>query len=74
MQAERNTFRSPAELLKKLGTDKKEKAVVQREEWFRWLMRFRNDALIIMSIICLQLPFELAYAHLYEVIASDLLK
>ncbi|PIN11767.1 hypothetical protein CDL12_15633 [Handroanthus impetiginosus] len=66
---------SPTELMKKQSTDrKKEKAVFQREEWFKWLMRFRNDAFIILSIICLQLPFELAYAHLYEVIGSDLLK
>ncbi|KAL7100063.1 hypothetical protein ACP275_09G125200 [Erythranthe tilingii] len=66
---------TPTELMKKQISDRtKEKANFQREEWFRWLMRFRNDAFIIMSIICLQLPFELAYAHLYEVIRSDLLK
>lgn len=63
------------ELVKKWGSDKiKEKEVFQREEWVGRLMRFRNDAFIILSIICLQLPFELAYAHLYEVIRSDLMK
>ncbi|XP_028756261.1 anoctamin-like protein At1g73020 [Neltuma alba] len=63
------------ELIKLLDTDKmKGKEVFQRHEWFGRLMRFRNDAIIIVSIICLQLPFELAYAHLYEVIDSDLIK
>lgn len=56
-------------------TDKpKEKELFQREEWFGRLKRLRNDAIIITSIICLQLPFELAYAHLYEVIESDIVK
>ncbi|KAL6496974.1 hypothetical protein OROGR_028903 [Orobanche gracilis] len=74
-QTEQSTCQSPTELLKKERTDRmKEKAIFQREEWFRWIMRVRNDAFIIMTIICLQLPFELAYAHLYEVIGSDLLK
>ncbi|CAI9766121.1 unnamed protein product [Fraxinus pennsylvanica] len=74
-QMEQSSLESPAELMKKRGMDNmKEKAFFQREEWFRWLMRFRNDAIIILSIICLQLPFELAYAHLYEVIGSDFLK
>jgi anoctamin-10 len=27
-----------------------------------------------MSIICLQLPFELAYAHIFEIITSDIIK
>ncbi|KAL3632903.1 hypothetical protein CASFOL_025887 [Castilleja foliolosa] len=74
-QTEHSTCRSPTELMKKQNTDRmRDKANFQREEWFRWLMRVRNDVFIIMSIICLQLPFELAYAHLYEVIGSDLLK
>ncbi|KZV31827.1 anoctamin-like protein-like [Dorcoceras hygrometricum] len=66
---------NPKEIMKKQEAIKmKEKAFFQKEEWIRWLMRFRNDAFIITSIICLQLPFELAYAHLYEVIDSDFLK
>lgn len=74
-QTEQSSLESPAEVMKKRGTDSmKEKAFFQREEWFRWLKRFRNDAIILLSIICLQLPFELAYAHLYEVIGSDFLK
>ncbi|XP_031254946.1 anoctamin-like protein At1g73020 isoform X2 [Pistacia vera] len=69
------SVQSPVELMKKMGMDKtQEKQLYQRYEWLGYLMRFRNDAIIILSIICLQLPFELAYAHLYEVIGSDLLK
>lgn len=63
------------ELIKVFETDKaKEKEVFQRHEWFGRFMRFRNDAIIIFSIICLQLPFELAYAHLYEVVGSSVIK
>ncbi|XP_076958087.1 anoctamin-like protein At1g73020 [Bidens hawaiensis] len=51
-----------------------EKEKFQRDEWLGHMLRFRNDAIIILSIICLQLPFELAYAHLYEIIGSDIMK
>ncbi|KAH9664782.1 Anoctamin-like protein [Citrus sinensis] len=65
----------PVEVIKTLGTDKaREKELYQRHEWLGHLMRFRNDVFVILSIICLQLPFELAYAHLYEVIGSDIIK
>ncbi|XVF86771.1 hypothetical protein PTKIN_Ptkin18bG0069600 [Pterospermum kingtungense] len=68
-------FSVSMELIKDLGIDKtKEKEAFQRYEWFGYLKRFRNDAFVILSIICLQLPFELAYAHLYEVIESDIMK
>ncbi|XP_057505111.1 anoctamin-like protein At1g73020 isoform X1 [Actinidia eriantha] len=67
-------LQSPVELIKKWGSDKTKEELFQREEWTGRLMRFRNDAIVILSIICLQLPFELAYAHLYEVIGSDLMK
>ncbi|KAH6790136.1 anoctamin-like protein [Perilla frutescens var. frutescens] len=75
VKTEPSLSRFPSELMKKQNTDRmKEKANFQREEWFSWLRRVRNDAFIIMSIICLQLPFELAYAHLYEVLGADVLK
>ena len=65
----------PMELLKIWETDKtNEKEIFQRYEWFGRLMRFRNDFIIIFSIICLQLPIELAYAHLFEVIGSDVMR
>ncbi|XP_044494970.1 anoctamin-like protein At1g73020 isoform X2 [Mangifera indica] len=69
------SLQSPLELIRKKGMDiNQEKQLYQRYEWLGYFMRFRNDAIIILSIICLQLPFELTYAHLYEVIGSDLLK
>lgn len=70
-----SSLQPPMELLKVFETDRaKGKEVFQRYEWLGRFMRFRNDAIIIFCIICLQLPFELAYAHLYEVIGSDVYK
>lgn len=70
-----NPLHYPAETGKKSQADHvKEKQIYQRHEWFTRIKRFRNDAIIILSIICLQLPFELAYAHLYEIIESSTIK
>ncbi|CAO2813180.1 unnamed protein product [Amaranthus hypochondriacus] len=70
-----NSRHHPLEFAKKLETDNaKEKEAYQRDEWLGRLKRIRNDAVIILSIICLQMPFELLYAHLYEVIESDIIK
>lgn len=70
-----SSFHSSVELSKKLGADKsKEKEKIQREEWSGLVLRFKNDALIILSIIGVQLPFELAYAYIYESIGSDSMK
>ncbi|XP_076908450.1 anoctamin-like protein At1g73020 isoform X2 [Bidens hawaiensis] len=66
---------SSVELIKKSGADKSmEKEKIQREEWSGHVLRFKHDAIIILNIIGLQLPFELAYAHLYESIGSDIMK
>ncbi|KAL0562287.1 hypothetical protein IC582_002739 [Cucumis melo] len=70
-----SSLQIPVELIEDQEMDKrKEKEAFQRIEWFGRLRRFRNDAIVILSIICLQLPFELAYAHCYEVIQSDVIK
>uniref|UniRef100_A0A803N057 Anoctamin transmembrane domain-containing protein n=1 Tax=Chenopodium quinoa TaxID=63459 RepID=A0A803N057_CHEQI len=70
-----NSRKHPLEFTKKLEADNvKGKAAYQRDEWLGRLKRIRNDTVIILSIICLQLPFELAYAHLYEKIGSDIIK
>lgn len=78
LEGEWYQFQSPEELMKKQEVDKtdkpREKEAFQREEWLGHFMRFRNDAMIILSIICLQLPFELAFAHVYEVLRSDISK
>ncbi|XP_058068240.1 anoctamin-like protein Os01g0706700 isoform X2 [Magnolia sinica] len=72
-----NSFiQSSVELEKKPVIDKpkeRDKAF-QREEWFGQLLRFRNDTIVVLGIICLQLPFELAYAHSYEVADSDTMR
>ncbi|THU62505.1 hypothetical protein C4D60_Mb01t05850 [Musa balbisiana] len=59
---------------KRFGDEPIEKKILQRDEWLGLLLRIRNNAIIVLAIICLQLPFELAYAHLYEVTESDVLK
>jgi len=70
-----SSWQPPVELMKVLEYDRiKEKEAFQKSEWLGRFMRFRNDAIIIFSIICLQLPFELAYAHLYEILDSDAIK
>ncbi|KAH9611421.1 hypothetical protein KSS87_016012 [Heliosperma pusillum] len=70
-----NSRQHPLEFEKKLEADSvKEKEAYQRDEWTGRLKRIRNDAIVILSIICLQLPFELAYAHLYEKVGSDIIK
>lgn len=70
-----NSQQHPEELTKKLETEiVKEKEAYQRDEWLGQLKRIRNDVVVVLTIIFLQLPFELAYAHLYEVIESDIIK
>ncbi|AQK97734.1 anoctamin-like protein Os01g0706700 [Zea mays] len=51
-----------------------EKRKFQRNEWFGVLLRIRNNAIIVLAIICLQLPFELAYAHLYEIAETEVMR
>jgi len=61
--------------MKNLGSDKmKEKKAYQRYEWFGHLMQFKNNVIIILSIICLQLSFKLAYTHFYEIVESDIMR
>jgi anoctamin-10 len=51
-----------------------EKRKLQRNEWFGVLLKIRNNSMIVLAIICLQLPFELAYAHLYEITEHEVLR
>lgn len=76
MDNERDSFdECKGETVKKLDRDKPmEKKTLQRDEWLGLLLKIRNNAIIVIGIICLQLPFELAYAHLYEVAVSVVLK
>eukprot|EP00268_Persea_americana_P033171 TRINITY_DN32910_c0_g1_i6.p1 TRINITY_DN32910_c0_g1~~TRINITY_DN32910_c0_g1_i6.p1 ORF type:complete len:658 (+),score=93.98 TRINITY_DN32910_c0_g1_i6:296-2269(+) len=75
VDAERSVpIQSCMELQKKVESDKPKERhnAVQKDEWFGQLLRFRNDAIVVLGIIFLQLPLELAYAHLYEVQESDI--
>ncbi|KAL8170766.1 hypothetical protein V2J09_022570 [Rumex salicifolius] len=51
-----------------------EKEVYQKFEWVGHLLRFRNNAIVLSTILCLQLPIELAYAHLYDTLHSNFLR
>ncbi|XP_072993599.1 anoctamin-like protein Os01g0706700 isoform X2 [Typha latifolia] len=51
-----------------------EKSKLQRDEWLGLLLRIRNNVIVVLAIICLQLPFELAYAHLYEITETEVLR
>ncbi|TVU03286.1 hypothetical protein EJB05_51179 [Eragrostis curvula] len=59
---------------KKFGDASAEKRKLQRNEWFGVLLKIRNNGIIVLAIICLQLPFELAYAHLYEITETEVLR
>jgi len=59
---------------KKFDDVSAEKRKLQRNEWFGVLLRIRNNAIIVLAIICLQLPFELAYAHLYEITETEVMR
>jgi len=59
---------------KKFSDVSAEKRKLQRNEWFGVLLRIRNNAIIVLAIICLQLPFELAYAHLYEITETEVMR
>ena len=51
-----------------------DKIRLQINEWSGVLLRIRNNAIIVWSIIFLHLPFELAYAHLYEKTETEALR
>jgi anoctamin-10 len=59
---------------KKHGDASAEKRKLQRIEWFGVFLKIRNNTMIVLAIICLQLPFELAYAHLYEITEHEVLR
>lgn len=67
---------SHMELQKKVESDKLKEGhnAIQKDEWFGQLLRFRNDAIVGLGIIFLQLPLELAYAHLYEVLKYNIMR
>ncbi|KAF3328321.1 anoctamin-like protein [Carex littledalei] len=51
-----------------------EKTSIQADEWCGILRKVKNNAIVVFGIICLQLPFELAYAHLYNITQIEVLR
>lgn len=56
-----------------LGVSKAEKQVFQKEEWAEHFRSFQNNAVVMGGILCLQLPFEITYAHLNYILKSKTL-
>lgn len=75
LQIELGSFHVDEDSENKLENDKPiEKKILQRDEWIGLLLKIRNNAIIVLAIVCLQLPFELAYAYFYEVTESDVMR
>ncbi|KAJ7525233.1 hypothetical protein O6H91_17G043000 [Diphasiastrum complanatum] len=53
---------------------KSQKQVIQKLEWLEQLKTFRNIVIVVTGILCFQLPFELTYVHLNEVLPYNILK
>lgn len=51
-----------------------EAKVLGKEEWVSRLRSVKNNMIAITCILCVQLPFELLYAHLNRVAPYDILK
>ncbi|KAH6555060.1 hypothetical protein KP509_1Z285100, partial [Ceratopteris richardii] len=56
------------------GLSRADKQVYQQEEWAEHFRSFKNNATVIAGILCLQLPFEVCYAHLNYIIEIKFLK
>ncbi|KAG6516785.1 hypothetical protein ZIOFF_027265 [Zingiber officinale] len=74
LQTEQGSLHIDKDSENKIENDKPiEKKILQRDEWIGLLLKIRNNAIIVLAIVCLQLPFELAYAYFYEVTESDVM-
>ncbi|XP_042379759.1 anoctamin-like protein Os01g0706700 [Zingiber officinale] len=75
LQTEQGSLHIDKDSENKIENDKPiEKKILQRDEWIGLLLKIRNNAIIVLAIVCLQLPFELAYAYFYEVTESDVMR
>ncbi|XP_074584519.1 LOW QUALITY PROTEIN: anoctamin-like protein Os01g0706700 [Curcuma longa] len=75
LQTEQGSLHIDKDSENELENDKPiEKKILQRDEWIGLLLKIRNNAIIVLAIVCLQLPFELAYAYFYEVTESDVMR
>lgn len=55
------------------SVSKVEKDYIQKEEWIEHFKSFRNNAVVVSGILCLQVPFEITYAHLSYIVKSNVL-
>jgi len=51
-----------------------EAKVLGREEWLSRIRSVKNNMIAVTCILCVQLPFELLYAHLNKFAPNDLIK
>lgn len=48
--------------------------VLGRQEWLSRISSVKNNMIAFTCILCVQLPFELLYAHLNKFAPNDLIK
>jgi anoctamin-10 len=51
-----------------------EARILGREEWLGRIRSLKNSLIAVTCILCVQLPFELLYAHLNKYTTNDILK
>ncbi|BBN05616.1 hypothetical protein MPTK1_3g14570 [Marchantia polymorpha subsp. ruderalis] len=47
---------------------------LEKEEWMGRLRSVRNNGLVFLAVVCVQLPFELTYAHLNKIAPYDIFR
>jgi len=51
-----------------------EAKILGREEWLSQIRSVKNNMIAFTCILCVQLPFELLYAHLNKIASNDIIK
>lgn len=51
-----------------------ESRTLENEEWASRLRSLRNNGTVFVGIVCVQLPFELVYAHLNKIAYYDVIR
>jgi len=51
-----------------------EAKILGREEWLSRIRSVKNNMIAFTCILCVQLPFELLYAHLNKIASNDIIK
>ncbi|KAJ1689369.1 hypothetical protein LUZ63_013524 [Rhynchospora breviuscula] len=75
MPSEANEYNYTDPIKKKFYSSRPaEKTSIQADEWWGIFRKVRNNVIVVLGIICLQLPFELTYAHLYNITQIEVLR